>query len=69
MVVEKKDSKQRQLMQLCTCHHYLLVASVIITELDSVFDLLKKSRRKSMFDQCLAWHVFATRHSICLEFW
>ena len=56
-------------MQLCICHHYLLLTSVIITELDSVFDLSKKSRRKSVFDQCLSWHVFATHHSICLEFW
>ena len=56
-------------MQLCIWHHYLLLTSVIITELDSVFDLLKKSRRKSVFDQCLAWHVFATCHSICQEFW
>ena len=55
-------------MQLCICHHYLLLASAIIAELDSIFDVLKKSRRKSICDQCLAWHVFATCHSICLEF-
>ena len=67
----KKDtpSKQQWLMQLCICHHYLLLTSVLITELDSVFDLSKKSRRKSVFDQHLLWHVFATHHSICLEFW
>ena len=32
--------------------------SAIITELDSIFDVSKKSRRKSIFEQCLAWHVF-----------
>ena len=37
----------------CICHHYLLLTSAIITELDSVFDVSKKSRRKSVFDQCL----------------
>ena len=41
MVIEKKDSKQQWLMQLCICHHYLLLTSDIITELDSVFDLSK----------------------------
>ena len=55
-------------MQLCICHHYLLLTSVIITELDSVFDLSQKSRRKSVFDQHFLWHVFATHHSICPEF-
>ena len=55
-------------MQLCICHHYLLLTSAIITELDSVFDVSKKSRRKSVFDQCLAWHVFASHHSIHPEF-
>ena len=55
-------------MKLCICHHYLLLTSAIITELDSISDLSKKSRRKSNFDQCLAWQVFATHHSICLEF-
>ena len=55
-------------MQLCICHQYLLLTSGIITELDSIFDVSKKSIRKSIFDQCLAWHVFAFHHSICLEF-
>ena len=31
-----------------------------------LFDLSKKSRRKSVFHQHLLWHVFATHHSICL---
>ena len=64
----KKDSKQQWNMQLCICHHYLLLASAVITELGSVFDLLKKSRRKSILDQCLVWHVFDTHHSICPKF-
>ena len=51
-------------MQLCICHHYLLLTSAIITELDSVFDVSKKSRRKSVFDRCFAWHVFPSHHSI-----
>ena len=55
-------------MQLCICHHYLLLTSAIITELDGIFDLSKKSRRKSIFDQHLAWHIFATCHSIHPEF-
>ena len=55
-------------MQLFICHHYLLLTSAITTELDSIFDVSKKSRRKSIFDQFLAWHVFATNHSICPEF-
>ena len=55
-------------MKLCLCHHCLLLTSAIITELDSIFDVSKKSRRKSIFDQCLEWHVFTTHHSICLEF-
>ena len=65
---ENNASKQRQHMQLCICHHYLLLTSAIITELDSIFDVSKKSKRKSIFDQHLAWHVFATHHSICLKF-
>ena len=65
---ENNSSKQWRHMQLCVCHHYLLLTSATITELDSVFEVSKKSRRKSIFDQCLAWHVFASHHSICPEF-
>ena len=71
IVIDRKKqnnaSKQQWHMQLWICHHYLLLTSAIITELDSVFDVSKKSRRKSVFDQDLAWHVFASHHSICLE--
>ena len=55
-------------MQLCICHHHMLLTSSIITELDSVFDVSQKSRRKCIFDQCLSWHTFAQCHSICPEF-
>ena len=46
----------------------MTVTSTIITELDSVLDVSKKSRRESIFDPHLVWHVFASHHSICLEF-
>ena len=72
MVINRKKeniaSRQQWHMQLYIGHHYLLLTSAIITELDSIFDVSKKSRRKSIFDQCLAWHVFASCHSICPEF-
>ena len=46
----------------------MLLTSSIISELDSVFDVSKKSRRKCIFDQCLSWHTFAQQHSVCPEF-
>ena len=55
-------------MQLCICHHHMLLTSSIITELDSVFNISKKSRRKCIFNQCLSWHTFAQQHSVHPEF-
>ena len=55
-------------MQLCILHHHRFLTSSIITELDSVFNVSKKSRRKCIFDQCLSWHTFAQQHSTCPEF-
>ena len=55
-------------MQLCVCHHHMFLTSSIITELDSVFNVSKKSRRKCIFDQHLSWHAFAQQHSVHPEF-
>ena len=71
MVIMKKEdngNKLQQHLQLCICHHHMLLTSSIITELDSVFDIYKKSRRKCIFDQCLSWHTFAQQHSRHPEF-
>ena len=63
MVIEKKEedngNKVHWHMQLCNCHHHMFLTSSIITELDSVFNVSKKSQRKCIFDQCLSWHTFA----------
>ena len=58
---EKEDNgnKLQQHMQLCICHHRMLLTSSIITELDSVFNISKKSRRECIFDQHLSWNTFA----------
>ena len=71
MVIMKKEdngNKLHQHMQLCICHHHMFLTSSIITELDSVFNISKKSQRKCIFDQHLSWHTFAQLHSICPEF-
>ena len=62
MVNVKKEDNGNKLqwhMQLCICHHHMLLTPSIITELGSVFNVSKKSRRKCIFDQCLSWHTFA----------
>ena len=47
MVIEKKEedngNKVHRHMQLCICHHHMFLMSSIITELDSVFNVSKKS--------------------------
>ena len=62
MVIVKKEDNGNKLhrqMQLCICHHHMFLTSSIITELDIVFNVSKKSRRKCIFDQRLSWHTFA----------
>ena len=45
MVIVKKDNGNKvcQHMQLCIWHHHMFLMSSIITELDSVFNVSKKS--------------------------
>ena len=53
MVIVKKEDNGNKLhwhMQLCICHHHMLLTSSIITELD----ISKKSRRKCIFGQRLS---------------
>ena len=61
MVIEKEEDNGNKVhwhMQLCIFHHHMFLKSSIITELDSVFNVSMKSRRKCIFDQCLSWHAF-----------
>ena len=49
MVIVKKEDNGNKLqwyMQLCICHHHMLLTSSIITELDSVFDVSKKLKKE-----------------------
>ena len=56
-----ENEKKRDII-FGACHHNIKKISQLVSEFDSVFNLLPTSQRCSTFDQRLCWSTFVSNH-------
>ena len=62
LTIDSNENEKKRDIIFGACHHNINKICQLVSEFDSVFNLLPTSRRCSTFDQRLCWSTFVSNH-------